>query len=103
MMKGFVTAKTERSMTLLDGRQMSVEVVIDTTTEIMGQRDSFIQIMTHDIVQVDGVLIGDRQMLARSITVVFAADSLALVQKPQLEVRNTFSLILDGGITVPLR
>lgn len=78
--KGFVTAKTAGSLTVLasDGR---VLVVITNNTRVVGQRDSFARIVSNDVVRAEGRRTASNRLLADRIEVVFATDSMK-VQEP---------------------
>ncbi len=78
--KGFVTAKTAGSLTVLasGGR---VLVVISTNTRVLGRRDSFANIVPNDVVRAEGRRIAANRLLADRIEVVFAANSMK-VQDP---------------------
>ena len=78
--KGFVTAKTDRSLTVLasNGR---VLVVITNTTRILGLRGSFAEIIQNDVVRAEGRWTAANSLLADRVEVVFVADGMK-VQRP---------------------
>ncbi len=89
--KGFVTAKTAGSLTVLtsDGR---VLVVITNHTRVLGRRGSFSNIVPNDVVRAEGRRTAGNRLLADRIEVVFATDSMK-VQEPSLRPTIEFVTI----------
>ncbi len=100
--KGFVAAKTERSMTVLEGSS-TVQVIVTEKTQVVGQRNSFAKIVIDDVVLVEGTMTADRHLLANRVEVLLAADTMRLAhQRRSGAVNSLISVIMNGGITVPL-
>jgi hypothetical protein len=100
--KGFVAAKAERSMTVLDGGS-TLQVVVTEKTQVVGRRTSFAKIAIDDVVRVEGAVTADRHLLANRVEVLLAADSMRMTHRTRTGALNTVvSVIVNGGITVPL-
>jgi aspartyl/asparaginyl-tRNA synthetase len=101
--KGFVAAKAERSMTVLDGSS-TIQVMVTQKTEVAGQRNSFAGIAVDDVVRVEGSMTADRHLQANHIEVLLAADGMGMAQRARTgTVNRLLSVILNHGITVPIR
>lgn len=79
--KGFVTARTATSLTVLVGDRRVV-VVIGPTTRVLGRRDSFTEIAVNDVVRAEGQGTAGNRLLANRIDVVFATGTGKLQQPP---------------------
>jgi uncharacterized protein DUF5666 len=100
--KGFVTARASASMTVLEGRT-TIQVVVTEKTEIAGQRKSFADVTVGDVVRVEGSMTADKHLLAHRVEVILAAASMPTGPPPRTRgVNSWISVILNGGITVPL-
>jgi hypothetical protein len=110
-LKGIVTAKGEKSLTIREGNS-TLQVTVTDATQVTGQRDSFGKIATGDIVRVDGRLNPEKKWLAGRIEVLFAAGSTStapsstsvihqlLANAPALA--GLLTVIANGGLTVML-
>ena len=99
--KGFVTTKAVRSMTVLEGSS-AVQVVVTEKTRVTGQRDSFARIAVDDLVRIEGWKTADSNLLADRIEVLLAANSMTMVRTRTGSASGLLSVILNGGIIVPL-
>jgi hypothetical protein len=100
--KGFVTARTARSMMVLEGSS-TTQVIVTEKTEIAGQRSSFASVAIGDVVRVDGSMTVDRHLLAHRVDVILAADSMPTARRARTRnVNSLTSVLLNGGITVLL-
>jgi hypothetical protein len=101
--KGFVTARTEWSMTVLEGGR-AVEVVVTARTRVLGRRHVFAKIVVDDVVRVEGTMMADRRLLASQVEVLLEADGMKMTPPPAPGlVGKMLSVIMSGGITVPIR
>lgn len=98
--KGFVTARTDSSLAVAEGRQ-AVHVVVSASTRVGGQRDSLGKIAVNDLVSVEGVRTAEGTLLAGQITVLLTADGLTFSQPPP--PGTMWSWIAKGGLTVPVK
>lgn len=110
-LKGIVTAKSEKSLTIREGNT-TLQVNVTDATQVTGQRDSFGKIVTGDIVRVDGRLNPEKQWLAGKIEVLFAAGGASAAPSSTSVVSRLLSnapalaglltVIANGGVTVVL-
>jgi pectate lyase len=101
--KGFVVAKAERSMTV-HGGVGTIQVVVTEKTRVVGLRNLFAQIAIDDVVRVEGSMTADKHVVANRVEVVLASDSMTMGQQTRKRpVNSLLSVVLNGGITIPLR
>jgi len=101
--KGFVVAKAERSMTVHAGGS-TIQVIVAEKTRVVGLRNLFAQIAIDDVVRVEGSMTVDKHLLANRVEVILAADSVTMGQQTRKRpVNSLLSVVLNGGITIPLR
>ena len=102
IVKGFVTARTYESITVLAGH-MPVRVSIDASTRITGQRTTLGQIAVNDVVRVEGRMVAPNRLQAREIDVVLAAGTLAVARQAGTGITSAFwAWLLNGGLSLPL-
>lgn len=101
--KGFVAAKTEQSMMVLESSS-TIQVVVTEKTQVVGQRTSFAKIAIDDVVRVEGSMTADRRLLANRIEVLLAADGMRMGHRAKTgAVNSLISVIMNGGVTIPLQ
>ncbi len=102
-LKGFVAAKAEQSMMVLEG-STTIQVVVTEKTQVVGQRTSFAKIAIDDVVRVEGSMTVDRHLLANRIEVLLAADGMRMGHRARTgPVNSLISVIMNGGITIPMQ
>lgn len=89
--KGFVAAKNDTTLTLLESNRRVV-VTVSSNTRILGQRDSFAAIVPNDVVRAEGRMVGNR-LVADRVEVVLAADRLR--GEPQKKGQTTDVFTID--------
>ena len=111
-LKGIVTAKAEKSLTIREGNT-ALQVNVTDTTQVTGQRDSFGKIVVGDIVRVDGRVNPEKQWLAGRIEVLFAAGPTVVAPSSTTSIINNLlsrapalagllTVVANGGVTVTL-
>lgn len=101
--KGFVTARGEESITILDAGT-PLKVAVNKSTQVVGRRSSFQEIAINDLVRIEAATTPDRGIVAARIEVLLAAGSLSMGQRssPGGPTNWVLSVIMNGGIVVPL-
>lgn len=100
--KGFVTAKAEGSLTILEAGT-TFQVAVNKHTQVMGRRTSFQDIAINDLVRIEAGTAADNSVLASRIEVLLAADGLSSGQRARPgPVDWLLSVIMNGGIVVYL-
>lgn len=101
--KGFVTAKGEGSLAILDAGT-TFKVAVNKDTQVVGRRTSFQDIAINDLVRIEASTTPDSGIVAARIDVLLAAGSLSVGQRssPGGPVNWVLSVIKNGGIVVPL-
>ncbi|HEU4678211.1 MAG TPA: DUF5666 domain-containing protein [Terrimicrobiaceae bacterium] len=100
--KGFVTAKGEGSLTILDAGTV-FQVAVDKNTQVVGRRSSFQDIAINDLVRIEASTTPGSGIVAARIEVLLAAGSLSVGQRSSSGPTNwLLSVIVNGGIVVPL-
>ncbi len=101
--KGFVAAKIEQSMMVLESSS-TIQVVVTEKTQVVGHRTSFAKIAIDDVVRVEGSMTADRRLLANRIDVLLAADGMRMGHRAKTGPLNSLiSVIMNGGVTIPLQ
>ncbi len=100
--KGFVTAKAEGSLTILDAGS-TFQVAVNKNTQVVGRRSSFQEIAINDLVRIEASTTPDSGVVAVRIEVLLAAGSLSAGQRTGSAPQNwLLSVIMSGGIVVYL-
>ncbi len=101
--KGFVTAKAEGSITILDAGT-TFKVAVNKNTQVVGRRSTFQEIAINDLVRIEAGPTPDSGIVAARIEVLLAAGSLSAGQGPRPggPTNWVLSVIMNGGIVVPL-
>ncbi len=100
--KGFVTAKAEGSLTIVEAGS-AVRVAVSKDTQVVGRRSSFQDIAINDLVRIEASTTADGRVVAARIEVLLAAGSLSAGQRSSPGPTNwLLSVIMNGGIVVPL-
>jgi hypothetical protein len=98
--KGFVTARADRSMTVLEGGR-TIQVVVTEKTGITGQRTSFSDVAVNDVVRVEGSMTAEGHLVAQRVEVILAARSVTAARGARTRNANSLiSILLNGGVTI---
>lgn len=90
--KGFVVAKTQRSMTVLEGRS-TFQVNVTEQTRVVGRRTSFAKIAVDDVVRVEGSITADGRLVATQIEVLLAGDGITPTHRAKTESDRSVTLV----------
>lgn len=98
-LKGFVTARSEGTITVRNGDGSMVTVVLGPTTVVSGVRTAAPEIALNDLVRVEGMREPGGRVVARRVNVVLSADGLR-------RSRPTYSVfwewVVNGSFSLPL-
>lgn len=101
--KGFVTARAEGSISILDAGT-TFKVAVNKNTQVVGRRSAFQEIAINDLVRIEAAPTPDSGVVAARIEVLLAAGSLSAGPGPRPGGTTNWVLgvIMNGGIVVPL-